>query len=125
MENTAFIKKIVKFIKIESNNEVSMQNFVDELRSMKIYEKLNENVNENPEDNCERFIHIMNNARKKHLQSKIVKYNKKKHKGSCCMTFGINNKNKLYIRFVQADKNNFALFNTLKTEYQLYRAVQD
>ena len=39
------------------------------------------------------------------------------------MTFGINNKNKLYIRLVQADKkNNFALFNTLKTEYQLYCA---
>ena len=59
MENTAFIKKIVKFIKIESNNQVSMQNFVDELRSMKIYKKLNENVNENPENNCERFIHVM------------------------------------------------------------------
>ena len=42
-----------------------MQNFVDELRSMNIYQKLNQNVNENPEDNYERFVHIVNNATEK------------------------------------------------------------
>ena len=46
MENTALIKKIDKFIKIERNNQVSTENFVDELRTMNIYEKLNQNVNE-------------------------------------------------------------------------------
>ena len=59
MENTAFIDKIDKCIKIERNNQVSMQNFVDELRSMNNYEKLNQNVNEKPEVNYGRFIHIM------------------------------------------------------------------
>ena len=48
MENTAFIKKIAKFIKIERNNQVSMQNFVTELKSMNKYEKLNQNINEKP-----------------------------------------------------------------------------
>ena len=38
-ENTAFIKEIDKFIKIERNNQVSTQNFVDQLRSMNIYKK--------------------------------------------------------------------------------------
>ena len=71
MEITAFFEKIDKFIKIDRNNQVTMQNFVDELRSM------NQNVNKNPEDNYERFIHTVNNAREKHLQLKIVKYNKK------------------------------------------------
>ena len=43
-----------------------------------IYGKLNQDVNEIPEDHYERFVHIVNNAREKHLESKIVKYHKKK-----------------------------------------------
>ena len=34
----------------------------------------------------------------------------------------INNKNNLYKRFIQTDKNNIELFNTLKNEYHIYRA---
>ena len=41
------------------------------------------------------------------------------------MTYGIlesmNNKNKLYERFMQTDKNNIERFNTLKNEYHIYR----
>ena len=51
---------------------------------------------------------------------------KRKHKKSCWMTYGIlesiNNKNKLYKRFIQTDKNNIEHFNTLKNEYHIYRA---
>ena len=42
------------------------------------------------------------------------------------MTYGIlesiNNKNKLYKRFLQTDKNNIELFNILKNDYHIYRA---
>ena len=42
------------------------------------------------------------------------------------MTYGIlesiNNKNKLYKKFIQTDKINIELFNTLKNEYHIYRA---
>ena len=34
----------------------------------------------------------------------------------------INTKNRLYKRFIQTDKNNIALFDTLKAEYHIYRA---
>ena len=34
----------------------------------------------------------------------------------------INTKNRLYKRFIQTDKNNVALFDTLKAEYHIYRA---
>ena len=103
-----------------------VKNFVDELVSMKIYDKLSQNINESPEDNYNRFAHLVNSAREKHLSTKIVKYNKKKHKKkSCWMTYGIlesiNNKNKLYKRFIQTDKNNIELFNTLKNECHIYR----
>ena len=47
---------------------------------MKIYEKLNQNIHKSPEDNYNRFAHLVNSAREKHLSTKIVKYKKKKHK---------------------------------------------
>ena len=126
IENTAYVEKHEKYIKVEHKNQSSVKNFVDELESMKIYDKLNQNINESPEDNYNRFAHLVNSAREKHLSTKIVKYNKRKHKKSCWMTYGIlesiNNKNKLYKRFIQTDKNNIEHFNTLKNEYHIYRA---
>ena len=102
-----------------------MLNFVEELRSMKICENLNQNVNKNPEDNYCKFARLVNSAKEKHLQPKIVKYNKTRRK-KCWMSYGIlesiNTKNRLYKRFIQTDKNNDALFDTLKAEYHIYRA---
>ena len=66
-----------------------MVNFVEDLRSMKICEHLNQNVNENLEDNDCRFARLVNSAKEKHLQPKIVKYNKSRHKKSCWMSYGI------------------------------------
>ena len=110
---------------MEHKSQTSIKNFVDELDSMKIYDKLNQIINESLEDNYNRFDNLVNSAREKHLPTK-VKYNKKKHKKLCWMTYGIfksiNNKNKLYKKFIQTDKNNIELFNTLKNEYHIYRA---
>ena len=47
---------------------------------MKIYDKLNQNISESPYDNYNRFANLVNSAREKHLPTKNVKYNKKKHK---------------------------------------------
>ena len=41
---------------------------------------------------------------------------------SCGILESINTKNRLYKRFMQTDKNNVALFDTLKAEYSIYRA---
>ena len=68
----------------------------------------------------------MNSAKEKHLHPKIVKYNKSRHKKSCWMSYGIlesiNTKNRLYKRFIQTDKNNVVLFDTLNAEYHIYCA---
>ena len=56
---------------------------------MKICEHLNQNVNENLEDNYCRFARLVNSAKEKHLQPKIVKDNKSRHKKSCWMSYGI------------------------------------
>ena len=93
---------------------------------MKIFDELNQNINDSPEDNYNKFASLLNHAREKHLSIKLVKYNKKRHKKSCWMTNGIlesiNTKYKLYKIFIQADKTNVDRFNTLKSDYQAYRA---
>ena len=89
-------------------------------------EELNQNINDSPEDVYNIFAFLLNYARERHLQMKVVKYNKKRHKKSCWMTIGIiesiNTKDKLYTTFIQADKTNDDCFITLKSEYQPYRA---
>ena len=93
---------------------------------MKIFDELNQNINDSPKDNYNKFASLLNHAREKHLPIKLVKYNKKRHKKSCWMTNGIlesiNTKDKLYKIFIQADKVNVDRFNTLKSDYQAYRA---
>ena len=63
IKNTTYIEKIDKLIKIERKSQTAMVNFVEELRSIKICEHLNQNVNENPEDNYCRFARLVNSAK--------------------------------------------------------------
>ena len=77
MENTWNIEKIDKFIRVERKDQTAMLNFAEELRSTKIGGNLNQNLNENPDDNYSRFAHLLNSAKEKHLQPKIVKYHKR------------------------------------------------
>ena len=89
IENIEFIEKFDKLIKIEQKGEIAIQKFVEELKSMKIFDELNQNINDSPEDNYNKFVSLLNHARKKHFPIKLVKYNKKRHKKSCWMTNGI------------------------------------
>ena len=82
IENTMYIEKFDICIKVEPKNQTAMLNFVEELRSMKICENLNQNVNETPEDNYCIFARLWNSA-KERFQPKIVKYNKTRQK-KCC-----------------------------------------
>ena len=80
IENIEFIEKFDKLIKIEQKGEIAIQKFVEELKSMKIFDELNQNINDSPEDNYNKFASLLNHAREKHLPIKLVKYNKKRHK---------------------------------------------
>ena len=67
---------VEKYIKVEHKSQTSIKTFVDELDSMKMYDKLNQNIN--------RFANLVNSAREKHLPTKIVKKirkNTKNHVG--------------------------------------------
>ena len=58
-----------------------MKSFADELRNLN-YDKMNKNINCYPQDNYEEFASLVEFAKEKHLPSKIVKYNKRKHMNS-------------------------------------------
>ena len=76
IESNRHFEKVDKFIDIEVNDEISVQNFINELKD--IHNKLS--TNNSPRVNYELFSNLVKVAKEKHLPIKRVKYNKRKHK---------------------------------------------
>ena len=116
-----------KFIDIEKRDEISIRKFNEELKLINIYDQLNKNLHSDLNENYEIFSNLITFAREKHLPKKSVKFNKRKHKKSKWITNAIlksiNTKDKLYKRLIQADMGNTILYNTLKEEFNIYRAT--
>lgn len=127
IKNNSYIEKLSKFIEIEKLDKKSLQNFIDELKYLNIYDQLNHGIDCNPQDNYTLFSLLIKYVKEKHLKKKIVKFDKRKHKKSKWMTNGIlesiNTKDKLYKILVQTDSHNEALFARLKNEFKIYRAT--
>ena len=64
---------------IETKDDVSLNNFITEVRNMNISEILNGNLNANPTENYELFCKLVPDAKSKHLPIKRIKFNKYKH----------------------------------------------
>ena len=123
--NNSVKQKIDKFIEIEKRNQLSMDNFIDELASLNILDKLDKGQNIDPNNNYELFAQLIKYARKQHIPRVKVRYQKKKHKRSKWLTNGIlnsiNTKDRLYKTLMQTDTDDVALFNRRKEEFKLYR----
>ena len=105
--------KVNKFIEVETRDERSMNNFVNQLKEINIYDQLDKQLTGDPNANYELFNSLLNNARERHLPKKRIKYQKKLHKKSKWIINGIlhsiNKKDKLYKTLVQTDTNNIVL----------------
>ena len=123
--NNSVKQKIDKFIEIEKRDQLSMDNFIDELASLNILHKLNKGQNIDPNNNYELFAQLIKYAREKHIPRVKVRYQKKKHKRSKWLTNGIlysiNTKDRLYKTLMQTDTDDVELFNRRKEEFKLYR----
>ena len=123
IESNRHFEKVDKFIDIEVNDEISVQNFINELKD--IHNKLS--TNNSPRVNYELFSNLVKVAKEKHLPIKRVKYNKRKHKKSKWMTTAllnlINTKDRLYKIMIQSDWQDITFYNELKSQYKRYRAV--
>ena len=104
-----------------------MRAFLRELKDINIYDKLEQLRLSNPQDNYDRFITLINDAKEKHLPKKTVKFNKRKHKKSKWMTYGIlnsiNTKDKLYKKIVKTDIHDDIHYSALKTEFSEYKKI--
>ena len=115
-----------KFVEIETMDDLSVQNFIDELKSLKICDKITTSTY-NTQESYEIFSKLLKYANEKHLPKKIVKYNKKKHKQNKWMTNSIlksiNMKDKMYTILIQSDQQDADIYQALKHEFKMYRAT--
>ena len=91
-----------KYIEIEKSDPESFQQFECDLIQADIYKKLNNNILTDPNDNCNILINTIIDAKSKYMPTKLVKFNKRKHKDQPWMTNQllkqINKKTDLYLK---------------------------
>ena len=76
VENRSYVilVDVPKFIDIECNDHRSMQAFIRELEDNNIHDKLEQAIDSDPQENYDRFIVLLNDAKNKHLPRKSVRY---------------------------------------------------
>ena len=82
VENRSYVIDVPKFIDIECSDHRSMQAFIRELEDNNIHDKLEQAIGSDHQENYDRFIVLLNDAKNKHLPRKRLRFNKHKHKNS-------------------------------------------
>ena len=60
IENITNIDKVSKYIEVEKSDEISLQNFINELKLLNIYNQLETKLHTNPETNYEILTNLLN-----------------------------------------------------------------
>ena len=111
------------YVTIFSNSEHSIQSFKNEFVCKNIYERLNKDLNADPNENYAMLEATITESLNAHLEKKIVKLNRKKHKKKPWMTYGIlksaNHKNKLNKILMKINKD-LPLVDNKKQEFNVY-----
>ena len=109
---------------MKQKNDISLNNFVQELRENNITEQINNDINA---DNYKIFLAIIQEAKNKHLPTKKVKFNKYKHKKNKWITRGIfksiKTKNMIYKQLQQTKPENTEEFETLKVRFKRFHKI--
>ena len=87
-QNILLKQKIDKFIEFEKKDQLSMDNFIDDLASLNVLDKLDKGPNIDPNNNYELFALLIKYAGEKHIPRVKVCYQKKKHKRSNGLQMG-------------------------------------
>ena len=78
-----------KYVKCKINKPEAINNFLEELHDIDLYEKLNHTLELDPNENYDTLINHITTVKDKHLPNRFVKFNKHKHKGNQWITYGI------------------------------------
>ena len=115
-----------KFIKIKIVSEQTMTNVKYEIRSDVLYNKLNKSLNADTNINFEIIHDEIARAKNKCMPSKIVKFNKYKHKKSSWITQGllksIRYRDQLYKKLKLTNPNS-PNYDTIKTNLKTYNLI--
>ena len=119
-----YLGKNHKFVTVTTKDELSTQNFVDELKQLNICEQVALHNDVNPTDNYQIISKLLNYAKNKRLPTKTVIYNKKKHYKAKWITGAIlksiNTKDKLYKTLAKTDSQS-VIYQTLKKDFQQFQ----
>ena len=78
IENLSYIEKVSKIINIQKTDPLSVDNFINELMEDNIYDRMQQALVTNLNDNYEILITHFQLAKNKHLPMKSVRYQKRK-----------------------------------------------
>ena len=102
-ENFDRSKNAQKYVEVEFCNQENMDKFENKVANADLYNKLDLDINTDPNYNYEIFSKHLQAAKSKHIPKKIKKFNKRKHKKEKWMTnellIKIVEKNKLYVKW--------------------------
>ena len=116
-----------RYINVETKDDTSLNNFMNELENLNIPAQLNSEPDANPNNNYKIFSKAVNSAKEKHLPIKKTKFNRHKHKINKWITRGIlksiNTKNKLYKQLVQTSTRNIDVYEHLKIRFIRFRNI--
>ena len=102
------------------------QAFLNDLLTQDVYQKLDKNVNCDPNKNYSILSKILEDAQERHFPKTMVKYNKHRHKDSKWITYGIINsiafRDKLHLRLKRTPIENTE-YETIKHNLCVYNAI--
>ena len=114
----------INYITVFSNSDQSKINFKNDFESKSVYDRLNHELGANPDENYSILETTISDSMNAHLEKKIVKFNRRKHKKDPWITYGIlnsvNHKNRLYKRLMKINRDT-PLFMTKKQEFNAYK----
>ena len=121
-----FKKSVSKFIKVTKYSEDSIQKVKNYINNSQILNQLSQNLDGDPNISYKTFANEIKKALDNHLPTKVVKFDKHKHKKSNWITNGILQsikfRDKLFIKLKRTSVNSVA-YNQLKTNLNTYNKI--
>ena len=124
--NTCHSEQTKKFIEVEVCDHESIQSFVTEISNANIYDKLQKNLNTNPNQNYEILLKHLLNAKLKHIPKKVKNFNKRRHSKEKWMTKEllqeIVTKNKMYVTWKTTSVDHIN-YEQIKQRFKSYEKI--
>ena len=124
--NTCHSEQTKKFIEVEVCDHESIQSFVTEISNANIYDKVQKNLNTNPNHNYEILLKHLLNAKLKHIPKKVKNFNKRRHSKEKWMTKEllqeIVTKNKMYVTWKTTSVDHIN-YEQIKQRFKSYEKI--